>query len=46
VQLYTALVYEGLGLIPRLLEELDALLKADGFGSVAEAVGTGREDWE
>ncbi len=45
VQLYTALVYEGLGLIPRLLEELDALLKADGFGSVAEAVGTGREDW-
>ena len=40
VQLYTALVYEGLGLVPRILAGLDALLARDGFGQVAEAVGT------
>ncbi len=41
VQLYTALVYEGPGLPWRMLRDLDALLARDGFGSVAEAVGTG-----
>ena len=41
VQLYTALVYEGLGLVPRILAGLDALLARDGFASVAEATGTG-----
>ena len=41
VQLYTALVYEGLALVPRILAGLDALLARDGFASVAEAVGTG-----
>jgi dihydroorotate dehydrogenase len=41
VQLYTALVYEGLGLVPRILAGLDALLARDGFASVAEAAGTG-----
>jgi dihydroorotate dehydrogenase len=35
VQLYTALVYEG----PGILRELDALLTRDGFTSVADAVG-------
>jgi dihydroorotate dehydrogenase len=40
VQLYTALIYQGLGLVPRLLGGLDALLARDGFASVAEAVGT------
>ena len=45
VQLYTALVYGGLSLVRRILEELDALLARDGFGSVAEAVGTGRGLW-
>lgn len=39
VQLYSALVYEGPGLVARLLDELDGLLAADGFDSVAEAVG-------
>ena len=42
VQLYTALVYDGLALVPRILAGLDALLARDGFASVAEAVGTGR----
>ncbi len=39
VQLYTALVYEGPGLIPRIQADLAACLAADGFGSVTEAVG-------
>ncbi|HUF55863.1 MAG TPA: quinone-dependent dihydroorotate dehydrogenase [Thermohalobaculum sp.] len=39
VQLYTALVFEGLGLAGRIAEDLDRLLARDGFGSVAEAVG-------
>lgn len=41
VQLYSALVYEGPLLVPRINRELAALLKRDGFASVAEAVGKG-----
>ena len=41
VQLYSALVYEGAGLVGRIARDLAARLKADGFNSVAEAVGTG-----
>jgi len=39
VQLYSALVFEGPGLIPRIRRELAASLRANGFASVAEAVG-------
>lgn len=39
VQLYTALIYAGPGLVPRLKHELAARLRADGFHSVGEAVG-------
>ncbi len=39
VQLYTALVFEGPGLVRRLLDDLAAHLHADGFASVADAVG-------
>ena len=39
VQLYTALVYRGPILIPRIKAELAYLLHCDGFGSVAAAVG-------
>jgi dihydroorotate dehydrogenase len=45
VQLYTAMVYEGLSLAARIAEGLDGLLARDGFASVAEAVGTGERDW-
>jgi dihydroorotate dehydrogenase len=45
VQLYTAMVYQGLSLIPRIAQGLDQLLARDGFASVAEAVGTARQDW-
>ncbi len=41
VQVYSALIYQGPGLIPRLLDELEALLDRDGFATVAEAVGAG-----
>ena len=45
VQLYTAMVYEGLSLIPRIARGLDALLQRDGFASVSDAVGTDRDVW-
>ncbi|MFZ4541178.1 MAG: quinone-dependent dihydroorotate dehydrogenase [Rickettsiales bacterium] len=40
VQLYTALVYQGFGLIGRINDGLAGLLKRDGFDSIAKAVGT------
>jgi dihydroorotate dehydrogenase len=39
VQLYSALVFEGPSLVTRIRRELAARLRADGFASVAEAVG-------
>lgn len=45
VQLYTAMVYEGLSLIPEIVKGLDALLARDGFENVAAAAGAAREDW-
>jgi len=45
VQLYTALAYRGLSLVPEILRGLDALLARDGFASVAAATGTGRAEW-
>ena len=39
VQLYSGLVYEGPGLVNRIKRDLAARLRADGFASVAEAVG-------
>jgi dihydroorotate dehydrogenase len=45
VQLYTALVYGGITLGADILAGLEKLLERDGFDNVAQAVGTGREDW-
>jgi dihydroorotate dehydrogenase len=39
VQLYSALVFEGPGLVTRIKRELAARLRADGFASVEAAVG-------
>ena len=39
VQVYSALVYGGPYLAARINEELADLLEADGFASVADAVG-------
>jgi dihydroorotate dehydrogenase len=42
VQLYSALIYEGPGLIGRIKRDLAARLRADGFSTVAEAVSAAR----
>jgi dihydroorotate dehydrogenase len=39
VQLYTAMAYEGPGIITRIKRELSALLARNGFARVADAVG-------
>jgi dihydroorotate dehydrogenase len=41
VQLYTALAYQGPGLVPRIKRELLECLVRDGFARLADAVGTG-----
>ena len=41
VQLYSALVFGGPGLVGRIKRDLARRLRADGFRSVAEAVGAG-----
>jgi len=43
VQLYTAFAYHGPALLPRLKRELLGLLRAEGYTTVAEAIGTGVE---
>lgn len=45
VQLYTAMVYQGLSVVPKIARGLDALLARDGFANVSLAVGTGRGAW-
>lgn len=42
VQLYSALVYEGPGLVWRIKRDLAARLRADGFSSVSDAIGVDR----
>ena len=41
VQLYTALVYNGGGLVPQIKRDLLTCLTRDGFATVADAVGSG-----
>ena len=41
LQLYSAMVYAGPGLVRRIKRDLAARLRADGFSSVAAAVGQG-----
>ncbi len=45
VQFYTAMVYGGISLAADITHGLDTLLERDGFDSVAQAVGSKREDW-
>ncbi|RVV98448.1 quinone-dependent dihydroorotate dehydrogenase [Mesobaculum littorinae] len=45
VQLYSALIWGGLSLAARIAQELDGLLAAEGFATLAEAVGTDRDRW-
>ncbi|MEM7730818.1 MAG: quinone-dependent dihydroorotate dehydrogenase, partial [Pseudomonadota bacterium] len=41
VQLYSALVFRGPQLVEEICDDLSARLKADGFATIADAVGTG-----
>ncbi len=41
VQVYSALIYEGPGVVKQINRGLSALLKRDGFKHVSQAVGTG-----
>ncbi|MCF6273924.1 MAG: quinone-dependent dihydroorotate dehydrogenase [Rhodobacteraceae bacterium] len=43
IQLYTALVYQGIGLAAEIALGLDDLLKQHGYSNITEAVGTGRK---
>jgi dihydroorotate dehydrogenase len=45
VQLYTAMVYQGISIVPQIAQGLDALLARDGYANVSLAVGTGRDAW-
>ncbi|MDG1376104.1 MAG: quinone-dependent dihydroorotate dehydrogenase [Yoonia sp.] len=45
VQLYTALVYGGISLADDIVHGLEDLLAKDGYANVADAVGTGREEF-
>ncbi len=40
VQLYTAMVYQGIGIVGEIARGVDTLLERDGFDSVSLAVGT------
>ncbi|MEO1491737.1 MAG: quinone-dependent dihydroorotate dehydrogenase [Pseudomonadota bacterium] len=46
VQLYTAMIYDGVSLGGRIAEGLDALLARDGYACVADAVGADHRDGE
>ena len=39
IQLYTALVYEGFGLVQKIKDDLAELLVGDGYANISEAVG-------
>ena len=39
VEVYSALVYQGMGLVPRIKKELVELLQKDGYKNISEAVG-------
>lgn len=45
VQLYSALVYQGLSLAARIARDLDGLLARDGVANIAQMVGQGRDAW-
>ena len=45
VQLYSAMVYQGLSLVTDIAKGLDQLLARDGFANVADAVGSKQKEW-
>ncbi len=45
VQLYSAMVYQGLSLVTEIAKGLDELLANDGHANIADAVGSKQRDW-
>ncbi|MEE9388013.1 MAG: quinone-dependent dihydroorotate dehydrogenase [Paracoccaceae bacterium] len=45
VQLYTAMVYQGISLAADIATGLDKLLANDGFSNISQAVGIEKEKW-
>ena len=45
VQLYTGLIYQGVGLVGSIISGISDLLARDGYENIADAVGTGAEEW-
>ncbi|KAK7068207.1 hypothetical protein SK128_005997, partial [Halocaridina rubra] len=43
IQLYTALIYHGPPLVKKITEDLEELLRKDGFSNVKEAVGADKD---
>ena len=39
IEVYSALVYHGIGLVPQIKKDLAELLRKDGYNNVSEAVG-------
>lgn len=46
VQLYTAMVFQGIGLAAEIARGLDGLLAQDGFTNVSQAVGTEMDQYQ
>ena len=45
VQLYSAMVYQGLSLVPKIAIGIDQLLTKDGFDQLGQAIGLTTESW-
>ena len=45
VQLYTGLIYKGVGLVGSIISGLSDLLVRDGYENIADAVGVNAEEW-
>jgi dihydroorotate dehydrogenase len=45
VQIYSAMVYQGLSLVPRIANGLDQLLAENGYERLDQAIGTTTQDW-
>ncbi len=45
VQLYTGLIYEGVGLVGEIITGLEELLAKEGHKTLAQAIGTRADEW-
>ena len=45
IQLYSAMVFQGLSLVPKIAIGIDELLTKDGFDNLGQAIGRKSENW-